>query len=69
MFLSTNFGSKTGLSESGDSNDSCCALAVICAFCNYFQTNSVFYFRINCIDDVFICVNFAQKKTLVASFR
>ena len=28
-FLSTNFGAKTGFPASGDSNVSCCALAVI----------------------------------------
>ena len=47
-FLPTNFGAKTGLPASGDSNVSCCALAVICAFSNYFMTNSVRYFRLKC---------------------
>ena len=43
-FLPTNFGAKTGL----PANVSCCALAVICAFSNYFMTNSVRYFRLKC---------------------
>ena len=41
-FLSTNFGAKTGLPASGDSNISCCALAVICAFSNKFRDRSLF---------------------------
>ena len=47
-----------------NSNVSCCALAVICAFSNFSKTNSGWYFRIKCkktqnrIDNLFICVNF-----------
>ena len=31
-FLSTNFGTQTGLLARGDSNVSCCVLTVICDF-------------------------------------
>ena len=57
----------SGLEVSGDSNVSCCTSALICAFSNYFKTNSVWYFRVkckktsNCIDNVLISVNFAKK--------
>ena len=51
-FLSSRFGAKTGFPASGDSNVSCYTFAVICAFSNYFKTNSVWYFRIKCKEDV-----------------
>ena len=51
-FLSSRFGAKTGFPASGDLNVSCYAFAVICAFSNYFKTNSFWYFHIICKEDV-----------------